>query len=239
MNQSFERIKERDREIAQEYAGKDAYFYLSPTRASLIRELKPLLEKHVTGRILDAGAGSHAYTPLLSRLGTEYISLDVTVERANQNVVGSLLSLPFQNSAFDTVFCSQVLEHLPEPLAALHEMARVLNSGGLLILTAPHLSYLHNEPHDYFRFTRHGLAHLFGDSKFRIEELEAAGGLLSFVGHIPSVIGKTFLRPVPIVYDVFLVLNALYSRGVAWLDERIDRRKLFALNYIVVARKSP
>ncbi len=237
MSPNYERIKQRDRETAQRHAGTDRYFYLSPTRASLIRALKPLLEKHVHGRILDAGAGAHAYTPLLSRLGSDYVSMDVTLERADQAVVGSILSLPFGDCSFDTVFCSQVLEHLPEPLTALKELTRALKPDGVLILTAPHLSYLHNEPHDYFRFTRHGLAHLFTKCDLQIEDLQAAGGLLSFLGHIPSVVGKAFLQPIPFVYDAFLTLNSWYSRGVAWLDERIERRKLFALNYVVVARK--
>lgn len=238
MNSLYERIKERDRQIAQEEAGRQGYFYLSPSRASLIRVLMPLLHKHAHGRILDAGAGSLAYTHLLTERASEYISLDIADSRARPTVVGTVLSLPFVDASFDTVFCSQVLEHVPEPKVALKEIERILVPGGVLILTAPHLAYLHNEPHDYFRFTRHGLAHLCNEVGLQVEEIRPAGGLLSFLGHIPSMVGKAFLRPVPIVYDAFLTLNAVWSRTVAWLDERIERRKLFALNYVVVARKS-
>jgi SAM-dependent methyltransferase len=197
-----------------------------------------LLHKHARGRILDAGAGTTAYAPVLLKLASEYISLDISDERAKPRIVGSLLALPFSDGSFDTVFCSQVLEHVPEPKIALRELQRILVPGGVLILTAPHLAYLHNEPHDYFRFTRHGLAHLCIAAGLQVEEIRPAGGLLSFLAHIPSVVGKAFLRPVPIVYDAFLTLNAVWSRAVAWLDEQIDRRKLFALNYVVVARKT-
>ncbi|MFH1739053.1 MAG: class I SAM-dependent methyltransferase [bacterium] len=239
MNSLYDRIQNRDRAIAQEKSGGEDYFHLSPTRASLIRVVRPLLAKHVHGRVLDAGAGSKAYAPLLLPLASEYISLDISSDRATPSAVGSLLALPFAQNSFDTVFCSQVLEHVPEPAIALSELERVLAPGGVLLLTAPHLAYLHNEPHDFFRFTRHGLAHLCSQAGFHVEEIVPAGGLLSFVGHIPSVAGKAFLRPIPIVYDVFLALNTVWSRTVAWLDERIERRKLFALNYVVVARKSP
>jgi len=234
----YDRIRDRDRTIARETTGKEDYFLLSPTRASLIRALKPLIEKYVRGRALDAGAGSKAYAARLSEFAAEYVSLDVTVERATPSVAGSLLDLPFVDGCFDTVFCSQVLEHVPEPARALREIARVLLPGGMLILTAPHLAYLHNEPHDYFRFTCHGLRYLCANAGLEVEEIRPAGGLLSFLGHIPSVAGKALLRPVPLVYDGFLLLNGGWSRMVAWLDERIERRKIFALNYIVVARKS-
>lgn len=237
MNSLYERIKERDRQIAHEAVGEGRYFYLSPTRASLIRVLRPLLDKHGHGRILDAGAGGAAYRRVLSQQASEYISLDISDERARPTVVGSVLALPFVDCSFDTVFCSQVLEHVPKPEAALKELERILAPGGVLILSAPHLAYLHNEPHDYFRFTRHGLVHLCSEVGLQVEEIRPAGGLLSFLGHIPSVVGKALLRPLPIVYDAFLALNAVWSRAVAWLDERIERRKLFALNYVVVARK--
>ncbi|HQP97157.1 MAG TPA: methyltransferase domain-containing protein [bacterium] len=234
----YDRIREKDRTIARETTGREDYFLLSPTRASLMRALKPLIEKHVRGRVLDAGAGSKAYAARLSEFAAEYVSLDVTVERAMPSVVGSVLGLPFADASFDTVFCSQVLEHVPEPATAVREIARVLVPGGTLLLTAPHLAYLHNEPHDYFRFTSHGLRHLCVSAGLEVEEIRPAGGLLSFLGHIPSVAGKALLRPVPLVYDCFLLLNGYWSRMVAWLDERLERRKLFALNYIVVARKS-
>ena len=70
------------------------------------------------------------------------------------------MDLPFGDRSFETVFSSQVLEHVPEPWRMVEDMARVLKPGGHLILTAPHIWGLHEVPHDYFRFTSYGLQHL-------------------------------------------------------------------------------
>jgi 2-polyprenyl-3-methyl-5-hydroxy-6-metoxy-1,4-benzoquinol methylase len=48
--------------------------------------------------------------------------------------------LPFRDRAFDTVFCTEVLEHLKNPVAALREVARVLTRGGRLTLSLPNAS---------------------------------------------------------------------------------------------------
>ena len=73
------------------------------------------------------------------------------------DVYASGLALPFGAQTFDTVVCSEVLEHVPDPACLLAEVTRVLRPGGHLLLTTPQTWGLHEEPHDYFRYTRYGL----------------------------------------------------------------------------------
>jgi SAM-dependent methyltransferase len=56
---------------------------------------------------------------------------------ASQRVAGSTLALPFANASFDVVLSTEVIEHTPEPMHALPELARVLKRGGRLVLTTP------------------------------------------------------------------------------------------------------
>jgi hypothetical protein len=62
-------------------------------------------------------------------------------------------------------------------------MSRVLNENGLLILVAPFQFRLHEQPHDYFRYTSHGLRHLCEEAGLEVLETHPQGGMWSVIGH--------------------------------------------------------
>ena len=86
------------------------------------------------------------------------------------------MSLPFADRCFETVFCAQVLEHVPRPEELLREAFRVLKVGGQIILTVPQTWGLHEEPHDYYRFTRYGLRYMLERVGFQVRSIEPRGG---------------------------------------------------------------
>src|SRR5438132_1647657 len=65
--------------------------------------------------------------------------------------------------------------------ALVHECARVLKKGGLLLLTAPFMFPHHSSPHDFFRYTHEGLAALTGDAGFEVERISAQCSSLSTI----------------------------------------------------------
>lgn len=91
--------------------------------------------------------------------------------------------LPFLDAEFETVLCVQTLEHTPDPQALVHELARVLRRDGRLLLMAPFSFRLHEEPHDYFRYTPHGLRVLCAKAGLELEHCEPLGSLWSLLGH--------------------------------------------------------
>ena len=150
-----------------------------------------LLAPRASGRLLDVGCGDKPYEALFTPFVSEYLgvehraSFEATAAslRGKADVIYEGDRLPFADASFETVLSVQVLEHTPRPAALVAEMARVLRPGGVLILSAPFSFRLHEEPHDYFRFSPHGLGELCGRAGLIIREIHPHGGLWSLVGH--------------------------------------------------------
>jgi SAM-dependent methyltransferase len=143
------------------------------------------------GRLLDVGCGDKAYEPwfrpfVRSYIGVEHASTfagTAAGARGGPDVIYDGPTLPFRDGAFDTVLSVQVLEHTPRPAALMAEMRRVLAPDGILILTAPFLFRLHEQPHDYFRYSPHGLRQLCADVGLEVFETVPQGSLWTVLGH--------------------------------------------------------
>ena len=185
------------------------------------------------GRVLDAGCGRRPYAEFFS----DYTGLEfdrVRYADAPADVWGSGMELPFRDKAFATVFSSQVLEHVPEPWRMVAEMARVLEPGGHLILTAPHIWGLHEAPHDYFRFTCYGLEHLARRVGLQPVEVRPMAGYWVTAGVRFCYYLRRFERgPLkPVVRAMFALIQLL-----AWGLDRLHRVESDAWNYLLVARR--
>lgn len=150
------------------------------------------------------------------------------------SVFGDAERLPFRRDSFDTALCLQVLEHLAEPETALREACRVLRPGGYLILTAPHIWNVHEDPDDYYRFTGHGLAHLLRKAGLEVVEIRPMAGYFVttaarfcyFLAHFDRWGMQLLVRPA-----YFLV------QASAWLLERLYCDTTETWNYLAVGRK--
>ncbi len=114
--------------------------------------------------VLSIGAGGEIgdhLTGECERLGIRVTQLDIDPDRG-ADVVADICEWS-SPEPFDAVVCSEVLEHLYAPHLAVANMWASLRAGGRLILTAPFVFPIHSAPHDYFRYTRHGLEVLLRD----------------------------------------------------------------------------
>jgi ubiquinone/menaquinone biosynthesis C-methylase UbiE len=109
--------------------------------ALLLGEIRP------GERVLDLGCGAGRFTRALREAGADVVGVELAeaaLERARRNVTGADLrlaapdgSLPLGHQEIDLVWCSEVLEHVPDTVAFLTETRRVLRRGGRLLLTVP------------------------------------------------------------------------------------------------------
>jgi len=192
-------------------------------------------------RVLDAGAGEGQYAHHFAR--RRYCGVDLAVGDAawdygRLDAIADLTALPFRDGAFDAAIHIVTIEHLCEPGCALREMARTLKPGGRLLVAAPHEWEVHQAPHDYFRYTRYGLAHLLEKAGFEVLEMRAAGGYFRMLAR-RLLNGLQFftagLRWVWFVPAALVVAPA--ALVLPWLDF-LDRERNFTLGYICWARKT-
>jgi SAM-dependent methyltransferase len=176
----------------------------------------------------------------LEDLVDEYCSIDVEKRVPEVDFVGDLQDMKgVTDDSYDVVLCTEVLEHIPRPEKLLTEAWRVLKRGGTFILSVPHLSRLHEEPFDYYRFTKHGLKFLIEQNGFSVLEVVSTGSLFSFVGHQIStvLVGSTW--HIPLVGRMVFFLNAGFCTLPCYtLDKLLPISEKFPLGYVAVAEKS-
>lgn len=187
-------------------------------------------------RVLDAGAGEGNYKAHFN--AQNYIGLDLAVgdsgwDYSRLDAVGDLSALPFRDSVFDASLNVVTLEHVREPRRVLEELARTLVPGGRLLLIAPHEWEEHQQPHDYYRYTRYGLEYLLSQAGFGAPEIQPVGGFFRLLSRRMLNALQFFPGPLMLVAAVFFVPPAL----VLPLFDTLDRRQNFTLGYICSARK--
>src|SRR5205807_5517070 len=105
-----------------------------------------------------------------------------TWDTSGIDIVSDITAIPEADGSFDAILCTEVLEHLPEPVLALRELARLLKVGGTLILTAPFCSLTHFAPYHYATgFNRYFYIHHLGPLGFEIIEMTENGNFFEFL----------------------------------------------------------
>jgi len=205
-------------------------------------------------RILDAGAGSCPYRDFFSHC--EYKAQDFTSLSDEQlsggqygqiDYVCDIASIPVPDASFDAILCSEVLEHLPEPIKVINEFARILKPGGKIIITAPLGSGLHQEPyHFYGGYTPFWYERFLGDAGFDAVKVEENAGSLRACGQEsmrfiqlskPFSLGMPFWKDLlwTPVWLLLLPFMAILAPLSSMLLNPYDKDKRFTIGYHVTA----
>lgn len=201
--------------------------------------------------VLDAGAGDAPYKGLFAHAHYETADLQ-TVDKsyAETTYKCDLRSIPVADGRFDRILFNQVMEHVPDPLAVLHELARVLKPGGLIFCSAPLLFEEHEQPFDFYRYTQFGHRHLFTAAGLDIESLFPLEGYFGMLGYqlwrgykrLPLWHPAMARLPWSVVLVPFFLLLKLVMGAGSGVLSRLDKvikieDRSDPLNYVVIARK--
>jgi SAM-dependent methyltransferase len=115
----------------------------SPVVALEHRVLLPRIERFHARRVIDVGCGTGRWASPLAAIGVDISPAMLAIAADKPGLRGRLAAadataLPIRTAAADLVLCTLTLGHVRSPLAALHELSRILEPGGSLILTDFH-----------------------------------------------------------------------------------------------------
>jgi SAM-dependent methyltransferase len=189
------------------------------------------------GYLLDLGSGEQPYASIARNGASQYFTLDIVVNNTTSpDVCADSLALPFKNSSFDSILCTQVLEHVKNPFVLFQQVSRILRDDGHLILTAPQAWPLHEEPFDFFRYTKYGLSLLAEQAGLKVVMIKERRGGIVAVGQLLSMalydkLGKNAFTRIPL--KVFLVpfISTCKFLDTLWFYPK------FTLGYLLVAMK--
>ena len=196
-------------------------------------------------KVLDAGSGKLQE----QFLRDEFMATGATLHTCDLNFgpgvdfKADVSAMPFEDGAYDIVLNTQVLEHVKDPGLVCKELARVLKPGGLLFLTTPQSSPLHNLPWNFFNFTNLGLGLLMDAAGLDTEKVQPQGGhfaLLAFELHWTVREIRRSALPHLVKAPLELAAQALFGfllkLPLIWLDS-FDRDPLNTMGWNLMCRK--
>jgi ubiquinone/menaquinone biosynthesis C-methylase UbiE len=231
-----------------------------PTTVGTVNEfprstwLRDTLEKLPAGaRILDAGAGEQQHKKFCTHLN--YVAQDFAqysgagdgkglqtgVWRCDElDIISDITAIPEPDCSFDAILCSEVFEHLPDPLLALKEFSRLLRPGGQLIITAPFCSLTHFSPfHFYSGFNQYFYKTHLPAQGFRIECLQENGNFFEYVAQemrrIPFVAQQ--YTQVTVTQENIAALEPILQLLQRLTTEDQGSSELLCFGYHVLAKK--
>lgn len=202
------------------------------------------LKKYSKGKLLDIGCGNKPYQPVIKDQIDEYIGSDIVQSSESKvDIISPATTIPLPDATFDTVMSTQTIEHVAEHQLLVNEAYRLLKPGGYFVLSGPLYWPLHEEPYDFFRFTKYGFRHILNKAGFEILEERANGGKWALCGQAlihalyPDINSFTSFKW-RIIKTILNFFGGI--KGINIFFSRLDKKQYDdtnTLNYVLVARK--
>ncbi len=208
----------------QAWADRADHGYLA---THLIERSIAALAPRLSGTMIDVGCGQQPYRRYFGHL-PKIVACDFDAARGDVDFACPADRIPVPDGSFDAVLCTEVLEHVPDPLAVWREFHRVLRPGGAVLLTTPLYWPPHEEPFDFYRYPRCGLLHLARSAGFEVEELWPRGGVWVFLAQVAMHVLSHYLR--------FAWMRRFWNASALALDRARCNANL-TLGWTILARK--
>ena len=213
------------KKFTKTFSRKNLYLFLDDEIDKIVSE---------NNNILNIGSGGEIQDKISTlNVNNTLTSIDVD-EKRSPDIVMDAMDLKFESNQFDYIFMMEVLEHIKEPHRAISEVFRVLKNDGILILSTPFIFPIHDQPYDFFRFTRFGLEYLFRD--FQNIIINERNNYLESVGVLLWRLFFTKSKKLKIIGLIFLPLIFLFQI-MAILLSKIDNSVNATTGYFCVVKK--
>ena len=199
------------------------------------------IQDHCTGKLIDLGCGKVPLFQTYRHLVESCTCVDWPNTPHKNDFVDHECDLtrplPFADGEFRTIILSDVLEHVPTPELLWHEMSRILAGGGKILMNVPFYYWLHEQPHDYYRYTEHALRRFAELAGLKVLVLETLGGSAEVLA---DLLAKHFMV-IPAVGKPLAISVQAVARffSATTLGKRLAKEsgKRFPLGYFMVAEK--
>ncbi len=220
------------------------------SRAKWIEETLKKIPGGLT--ILDAGAGESQFKKYCGHL--KYIAQDFgqyqgegnvglqtgTWDNTKLDIVSDIVSIPLPDHSIDAIMCTEVLEHVPDPIGAIKEFSRLVRQGGYLLITAPFASLTHFAPYHFVSgFNKYFYEKHLVENGFEIYELQMNGNFFEYIAQENrriKLIAKRYAgKNLNIFQKLIIHLNILILQNLSRKDRGSSELLCYSIH--VFARK--
>lgn len=214
-------------------------------RRGLYKNIK-MQAPELSGDLLDLGCGIKPYESLFTvnkYVGVEYYGEGETYDKQYADFFYDGKTLPFGDNSFDSVFCSEVFEHVFNLDEILTELYRVLKSKGKMLITCPFVFPEHEVPNDFARYTVFALKDMLEQKGFTVTRIIKSGSFAEVAAQLRILnyeynIHK-YVKKIPVVRSVLKYLVYGINNGWAATVGSLfkTRNQIYLSNIVLVEKK--
>lgn len=189
---------------------------------SFIKKDIDLFKKTKEPKILFVGSGGELQD-YVKKFSTYLYSIDINPSRKPDQILDLTDPKFCQNYLGDKVnmVCIfEVLEHTKNPSLAIKNIYNLIEKGSVVLLSTPFIFNIHDEPNDFYRFTKYGLKEIFKDfSKVEIKEkngwLETIFVIVMRIkknkSFLNKILGNLFILLYFFLYPLILIIQFIFK----------------------------